>query len=32
MTSPLIFISADDNLLLAAADEGLPVDNPNHHP
>ena len=28
----LIFISADDNLLLAAADEGLPIDNPNHHP
>jgi len=30
--SPLIFISADDDLLKAAAAEGLPTDNPNLHP
>ncbi len=28
----LIFISADNNLLAAAAAEGFPVDNPNNHP
>ncbi|MCX6032550.1 MAG: type II toxin-antitoxin system VapC family toxin [Chloroflexi bacterium] len=30
--SPLAFISADDDLLKAAAAEGLPTDNPNRHP
>ncbi len=29
---PLIFLSADDRLLLAAHAEGLPIDNPLHHP
>jgi predicted nucleic acid-binding protein len=28
---PLIFVSADDDLLKAAAGEGLPTDNPNSH-
>jgi len=28
----LTFVAADDNLLTAAAAEGLPVDNPNRHP
>lgn len=28
----LMFISADDDLLKAAAAEGLPTDNPNRHP
>lgn len=30
--SSLIFISADNDLLAAAAAEGLPIDNPNDHP
>jgi len=30
--APLTFISADDDLLAAAAAEGLPSDNPNRHP
>lgn len=30
--SPLILISADDELNSAATVEGLTVDNPNHHP
>jgi len=30
--SPLVFSSADDRLNMAAAGEGLAVDNPNHHP
>lgn len=29
---PLTFISADTDLLTAATVEGLPTDNPNHHP
>ena len=29
---PLIFISADNALNIAAQAEGLTVDNPNHHP
>ncbi len=29
---PLMFVSADDDLLKAAAAEGLPTDNPNLHP
>lgn len=29
---PLIFISGDDDLLKAAAGEGLPIENPNRHP
>ena len=29
---PLTFISADNDLLQAAASEGLPIDNPNLHP
>jgi len=29
---PLTFVSADDDLLKAAAAEGLPTDNPNLHP
>lgn len=29
---PLTFISADDRLLAIAQAEGLPTDNPNHHP
>jgi len=29
---PLIFISADNDLLIAAAAEGLATDNPNNHP
>jgi predicted nucleic acid-binding protein len=28
----LIFVSADDNLLTAARNEGLSVENPNWHP
>ena len=30
--APLIFISADNHLNIAAAAEGLSVDNPNNHP
>ena len=30
--APLIFVSADNELLAAAHLEGLPVDNPNLHP
>jgi len=30
--SPLLFISADNDLLQAAANEGLTTDNPNLHP
>jgi uncharacterized protein len=29
---PLVFLSADERLNAAAAEEGLAVDNPNHHP
>jgi predicted nucleic acid-binding protein len=29
---PLVFISADKDLLAAATAEGLPTDNPNEHP
>jgi hypothetical protein len=29
---PLTFICADDVLLAIAQAEGLPTDNPNHHP
>ena len=29
---PLVFLSADDRLNAAAADEGLLIDNPNAHP
>lgn len=29
---PLVFVSADDNLLAAAAAEGLLTDNPHNHP
>lgn len=29
---PIIFISADEELNLAAANEGLLIENPNHHP
>ena len=29
---PVIFVSADDELLLAAASEGLLIENPNLHP
>lgn len=29
---PIIFISADEELNLAAATEGLLIENPNHHP
>ena len=29
---PLTFICADDRLLAVAQAEGLPMDNPNHHP
>ncbi len=29
---PLIFVSADNDLLIAAAAEGLATDNPNNHP
>ena len=29
--SPIVFISADNNLNSAAVAEGLTVDNPNHH-
>lgn len=32
LTEPVTFISADVNLLNAAAAEGLIVDNPNAHP
>jgi predicted nucleic acid-binding protein len=28
---PLTFLSADERLNRAAGDEGLAVDNPNHH-
>lgn len=30
--SPLLFVAADDQLLVTAQAEGLPTDNPNHHP
>jgi predicted nucleic acid-binding protein len=30
--SPIVFLSADDHLLFAAANEGLQADNPNRHP
>ena len=30
--SPLVFLCADDRLLVAATAEGLTVDNPNNHP
>ena len=30
--APLVFISADDDLLKAAAAEGLSTDDPNRHP
>ncbi len=30
--SPLIFVTADNDLLAAAGAEGLTVDNPNRHP
>ena len=30
--SPLIFVSSDTRLLVAAAAEGLPTDDPNNHP
>jgi predicted nucleic acid-binding protein len=30
--APLVFISADNHLNVAAAAEGLTVDNPNNHP
>jgi hypothetical protein len=29
---PLVFVSADDNLMAAAQSERLAVDNPNLHP
>lgn len=29
--SPLVFVAADDRLLIAAQAEGLPTDNPNLH-
>jgi predicted nucleic acid-binding protein len=29
---PIIFISADEELNLAAVNEGLLIENPNHHP
>jgi hypothetical protein len=29
---PLTFVSADNDLLAAAAVEGLPTDNPNNYP
>ena len=31
-SASIIFLSADDRLLTAAASEGLQVDNPNRHP
>ena len=30
--TPLVFVSADDELNAAASAEGLVVENPNHHP
>lgn len=30
--SPIIFVSADEELNLAAANEGLLIENPNHYP
>lgn len=30
--SPIIFVSADEELNLAAVNEGLLIENPNHHP
>lgn len=30
--SPIIFVSADDELNLAAVNEGLLIENPNHYP
>lgn len=30
--SPLIFVSADQDLLTAASNEGLSIDDPNQHP
>ena len=30
--SPLVFLAADKQLLIAAQAEGLVTDNPNHHP
>ncbi len=32
LSSPFIFVSADNNLLAAATAEGLAADNPNSHP
>ena len=32
LSEPLIFISADNNLLAAASGEGFKTDNPNAHP
>jgi predicted nucleic acid-binding protein len=32
LVPPLVFISADDDLLQSAAAEGLSTDNPNDHP
>ena len=32
LSNPLTFVSADNNLLTAAAAEGLATDNPNLHP
>lgn len=29
---PVTFVSADDELLVAAKGEGLPIENPNYHP
>ena len=32
LSEPLVFISADRNLLVAAASEGFTIDDPNAHP
>ena len=30
--TPLIFVCADRDLLTAASNEGLPIENPDHYP
>lgn len=30
--APLTFVAADDDLIAAAGAEGIPTENPNHHP
>jgi hypothetical protein len=30
--APIVFVSADEELNLAAVNEGLSVENPNHYP